>query len=77
MLFRSMSANQRQQYDQKKLVLDMRNRLLLWTAIFVVGGILSQFVWTGFVYPTFIIWLVLVFKNFSLNPPKAYEKYKL
>ena len=40
--FDSIPENQKDKYDKKKISLDMRNTLLLWGIILLLGTILSQ-----------------------------------
>ena len=74
--FNMLSKSQRDLYDQKKLVSDQRNSLLLWTAILGVGAILSYFISQYFGILTCIIWLILFLKDVSLDANKAFKKYK-
>lgn len=74
--FNSLSKSQRDLYDQKKLVRDQRNSLLLWTLILGIGAILSYYISEYFGIIAAIIWFILFFKDVCLDSNKAFEKYR-
>ena len=55
----------------------MRNSLLLWGVILIVGGTLSYFVSFNFAILAFVIWAVLFFRDVKLDADKAFDKYRL
>lgn len=75
--FNSLSKEQRKKYDELKMSKDMRNSLFIWSAIFVVGGILSYFFSTYIAIVSFAVWLILFFKEVHFDAQKAFGKYRL
>ncbi|MHC1750903.1 MAG: DUF3784 domain-containing protein [Cellulosilyticaceae bacterium] len=74
--FNTFSEAQRNLYDKNKLVKAMRNSLLLWALILGIGAILSYLGSQYFGIISFIIWLIVFFKDFHWDAKKAFEKYK-
>lgn len=74
--FNYFSKEKRKEYDQKRIVLDMRNDFFIWGSIMILGCVLSHFIsfYCGII--AIIIWVVLFFKDVNLDPEKAFEKYK-
>ena len=75
--FNTLSKEKRNEYDSKRMSKDMRNSLLLWSAIFFIGGALSYFFSFYFGIAAFILWLILFFTEVKSDPEKAFGKYKL
>lgn len=75
--FNVMPKEQRRLYDTKRMSKDYRNMFLIWTAIFGVGTLLSLLISTYLAIPTFIIWMIVLFKDVHLDEEKAFGKYKL
>ena len=75
--FNSMSKDQREMYDQKKMSKDQRNAFLIWGLIFAVGAILANFISQFFAIIAFIVWLIIFFKDVHLDEEKAFGKYKI
>ena len=74
--FNSLPKKEQVQYDRARIAQDVRNQCFSWSAIMLAGALLSCF--TAYMaFPAFIIWLVLLFKDFHLNARKAFEKYLL
>ena len=65
--FNSMSKDQREMYDQKKMSKDQRNAFLIWGLIFAVGAILANFISQFFAIIAFIVWLIIFFKGASTS----------
>ena len=75
--FNSLSKEEQMLYDKAYISRDMRNQCFLWSAIMLIGSVLSYFVTTYFAIPTFIVWLFLLFKEVHFDTHKAFEKYLL
>lgn len=75
--FNSISKTEREKYNQKKISQDMRNSLFLWSAIFLVGAILCYFISQYIAIVSFIVWIVLFFRDVHFDVEKAFAKYKL
>lgn len=75
--FNSFSKEEQALYDKAQISREMRNLCFTWTAIMLIGAILSYFLSPYIAIPTFIIWLVLFFKNVQFDDHKAFEKYLL
>lgn len=75
--FNSLSKEEQMLYDKAYISRDVRNQCFLWSAIMLIGSVLSYFVTTYFAIPSFIIWLVLFFKEVHFDTHKAFEKYLL
>ena len=75
--FNTLLEAQRNLYDKSKLVKAMRNSLLLWALILAGGAVLSYFVSQYFGIISFIIWLIVFFRDFHWDAKKAFEKYKI
>ena len=60
-----MSKEEREKYDKLKMSADMRNSLLLWAVIMVVGGVLSYFFSFYFAIAALVLWLILFLKKLS------------
>ena len=74
--FNTLSKAQRDLYDKSRLVKSVRNSLLLWVLILGIGAILSYFISQYFGVISFIIWIIVFFKDFHWDAQKAFEKYK-
>ena len=61
--FNSISKDQREMYDQKKMSKDQRNAFLIWGLFFAIIA--------------FIVWLIVFFKDVHLDEEKAFGKYKI
>ena len=75
--FNSLSKEEQMLYDKAYISRDVRNQCFLWSAIMLIGSVLSYFVTTYFAIPTFIVWLFLLFKEVHFDTHKAFEKYLL
>ena len=56
---------------------DIRNQCFIWTVIMLAGALLSCFLTPYMAIPTYIIWLVLFFREVHFDNHKAFEKYLL
>lgn len=74
--FNSLSKEMRETYDTKKMSMDMRNKMLLYTALFSFGAfvtLMNQHIAIAIL----IVWLVLFLKEVHFDIDKAFKKYKL
>ena len=75
--FNSFSKEEQALYDKARISRDIRNQCFTWTAIMLIGTLLSYFLSPYMAVPAFIIWLVLFFKDVHFDNHKAFEKYLL
>lgn len=75
--FNSLSKEEQELYDKAGISLDMRNQCFTWSAIMVVGAVLSYFLTAYMAISAFVIWLIVFFKEVHLDTHKAFEKYLL
>ena len=75
--FNSIPKQEREKYNQVKMCKDMRNSFLIWFAVFAIGALLSFYISSYVCIGSFIIWLILFFKDVHLDIEKAFGKYKL
>lgn len=75
--FNSFSKEEQALYDKAQISRDVRNQCFIWTVIMLVGALLSYFLTPYMAIPTFIIWLVLFFREVHFDNYKAFEKYLL
>lgn len=73
--FNSLPKGEQELYDKAYISRDIRNQCLIWSAIMLVGAVLSCFVSQYMAIPSFVIWLVLFFKDVHMDSRKAFEKY--
>ena len=74
--FNTLSKEEREQYDQKRISLDMRNSLFLWSGILAAGAVCSMIFQWGMAAAALLVWLVLFFRDVHLDSHKAFEKYR-
>ena len=75
--FNSFSKEEQALYDKAHISRDIRNQCFIWTVIMLAGAILSCFLTPYMAIPTYIIWLVLFFREVHFDNHKAFEKYLL
>lgn len=75
--FNSLSEQEQALYDKARISRDIRNQCFIWSALMLLGVVLSYFLTQYMAIPTFIIWLFLFFKDVHIDPNKAFEKYLL
>lgn len=75
--FNSFSKEEQALYDKAYISRDMRNQCFIWTAIMLTGALLSCILTSYMAIPTYIIWLVLFFREVHFDNHKAFEKYLL
>lgn len=74
--FNTMSKEEREKYDKKKMSIDMRNSLFLWSIILFTGAILAYFFSRYCAIIAIVIWLIIFFKDVHIDSEKAFEKYR-
>ena len=75
--FNSFSKEEQALYDKAHISRDIRNQCFVWTIIMLAGALLSYFLTPYIAIPTYIIWLVLFFREVHFDNHKAFEKYLL
>lgn len=75
--FNSLSKEEQALYDKAYIARDIRNQCFIWSAIMLIGAILSYFVTPYMAILAFVIWLFLFFKDVHWDNHKAFEKYLL
>ncbi|MCR4694165.1 MAG: DUF3784 domain-containing protein [Pseudobutyrivibrio sp.] len=73
--FNSFSESEQALYDRAAISRDIRNQCYIWSALMLVGTILSYAITTYMAIPTFIIWFILFFKDTHIDVHKAFDKY--
>ncbi len=74
--FNTMPKEERENYDKKKMSIDMRNSLFLWSIILFSGAILAHFISKYCAIIAIVIWLILFFKDVHIDSEKAFGKYR-
>lgn len=73
--FNSLSEEEQAQYDKPRISRDIRNQCFTWSALMLVGVVLSWLFTAYMAVPVFFIWCVLFFREVHIDPYKAFEKY--
>ncbi len=73
--FNSIRKEEQDNYDKAAISRDMRDQCFIWTVVMLAGALLSYFISPFLAIPTYIVWLVLFFRNVHLDYRKAFEKY--
>ena len=74
--FNSISKDEREKYDKKKMYIDMRNFLFIWAIILFLGAISSYYISKYCAIIAMVIWIVIFFKEVHFDSQKAFEKYR-
>ena len=74
--FNSISKDEREKYDKKKMCIDMRNSLFIWAIILFLGAISSYYISKYCAIIAIVIWLIIFFKDFYIDSEKSFEKYR-
>lgn len=74
--FNTMPKEEQEKYDKKKMSIDMRNSLFLWSIILFSGAISAYFISKYCAIIAIVIWLILFFKDVHTDSEKAFEKYR-
>lgn len=75
--FISFSKEEQALYNKAQFSYDMRNQCFIWSASLFTGAFLSYFISSYIAIPSFIIWILLFFKEVHFDNQKAFEKYLL
>lgn len=75
--FNTLSEEEQDLYDKAYISRDIRNQCFTWSAIMLIGAVLSYFVTPYMAILAYIVWLVLFFKDVHWDNHKAFEKYLL
>ena len=75
--FNSFSNEEQAMYDKAQISSDIRNQCFVWAVIMLAGATLSCFLTPYMTIPTYIIWLVLFFREVHFDNHKAFKKYLL
>ncbi len=75
--FNSFPKEEQALYDKAHISRDIRNKCFMWAIIMLAGALLSCFLTPYIAIPTYIIWLVLFFREVHFDNHKAFEKYLL
>jgi len=75
--FNTLSPEERLKYDRARMSKDMRNSLLLWTVIFLLGAALAYYVFKYIALVSFAVWLILFFRDVHSDYEKAFKKYRI
>ena len=75
--FNSFSKEEQALYDKAHISRDIRNQCFMTAIIMLAGALLSCFLTPYIAIPTYIIWLVLFFREVHFDNHKAFEKYLL
>ncbi len=73
--FNMFTKEEREQYDQKRIVTDTRNSFLLWAGILAAGAALGMLFRDELAIAGIVVWVVVFFKDVHLDAHKTYEKY--
>ena len=73
--FNSFSKEEQTLYNKTHISRDIRNQCFIWTIIMLAGALLSCVLTPYMAIPSYVIWLVLFFKEVHFDNHKAYEKY--
>ena len=74
--FNSISKDEREKYDKKKMCIDMRNSFFIWAIILFLGAMSSYYISKYCAIISIVIWLSIFFKDFYIDSEKAFEKYR-
>ena len=75
--FNTLPKYEQNRYDKARLSRDMSRQFFLWAGILAIGALLSAWLSPYFAIPAAGAWLMLLFKNVSLDEKKAFEKYRI
>lgn len=74
--FNSLSKAEREQYDQKKMSIDMRNSLFIWAIVLFLGAVSSNYISKYCSIIALVIWLIMFLKDVHMDMKIAFEKYR-
>lgn len=74
--FNSLSKEERQSYDRKRMSKDQGTAFFIWAAIFDTGAILSYVFSQYIAIAAFVLWIIVFFHDVHLDEIRAFGKYK-
>ena len=76
--FNDFSPQKQAEYDTRAMALDYRNLMLKLTAVFLIAAVLVRITDHPLLITlaAYVILLILVFRDFHLDPYKAFEPYR-
>ena len=75
--FNCMPKAEQDKYDKARIVKDMRNDMLKWSAVMLAGAAGSYIISGYIAIAAYIVWLIMFFKNVHIDEQKAFKKYRL
>lgn len=75
--FNSLPKREQALYDRSRLSRDIRNQCFTWSALMLLGALLSYILSPYTAIPAFAVWLYLLFRDVHLDAHKAFEKYRI
>lgn len=75
--FNSLSKEEQALYDKAYISRDIRNQCFTWSAIMLIGAVLSYFVTSYMAIPAFVILGIIFFNEVHFDNHKAFERYSL
>lgn len=73
--FNAIPKREQEMYDKDRIVFDIRNDVIVWTVIMVLGAIGSLLTTDYFAIAAYGLWIVLLVKYIHIDERKAYRKY--
>lgn len=73
--FNMLPQNEQNLYNKAGIAKGIRNSCLLWALIMLIGAAGCYFLSGYFAIPTYLVWLILFFKDLHVDAHKAFEKY--
>ena len=75
--FNLKSKDEREKYDVEKMIKDYKKAIFIWIFVLLIGSIASYYISQYCSIITFIIWVIIFFKDVHLDEEKAFGKYKI
>ena len=73
--YHSLTKAEQELYDWAWVVRDMRNSLLIWTAVMVLGAVISLLVTKYAAIVAYLIFIFLFLQDVHMDAYSAFEKY--
>lgn len=75
--FNLKSKDEIEKYNKEKIIKDYKKYFIIWIVIFLLGALGSYYISQYCSVISFIIWLIIFFKDVHLDEEKAFGKYKI
>lgn len=75
--FNTLPKEEQSRYDRAYMARDMRNKLLAWAIVMLLGAAGSWLISGYSAVVAYAVWIVLLFKEVHLDARKAFCKYLL